>query len=349
MAVDPTCNTTSCRLWIAAAGGGVWRSDNALASNPAWTYVSGAFGTNAIGTLVYDASSHTLYAGTGEPNASGDSESGVGIYSSTDNGATWTLLPGSQAAMKARSISSIVVDPTHPGTLYVGTTRGVRGVSAVSGGAVSLAPDAAPWGLWKTTNGGQSFTEVWNGAGSARGVNHVELDSHGTVYAAAFGKGIWRSANGGSSWEQVFATQEPTNASARTEFALNTTSDGGTRIYVGDGTSSAALTAVYRADALDTTPADKLTDGTANPGYTKLTSDGSTAAGRRDPHYPTYNYCEGQCWYDNFVVSPPGHPDVVYVGGSFDYDRYYYYGGRAILLSQDGGDTWTDQSTDAAD
>src|SRR5207244_2452329 len=83
------------------------------------------------------------------------------------------------------------------------------GVSAVTGGAVSLAPDAAPWGLWKSTDGGQTFSFVWDGHASARGVNHVALDSHGTLYAAAFQQGIWRSADGGSTWEQVFATQEP--------------------------------------------------------------------------------------------------------------------------------------------
>ena len=94
-----------------------------------WKFLSDSFGTNAIGTLVYDAKSNTLYAGTGEPNASGDSEAGVGIYASHDDGNRWTLLPGSPAAMNARSISSIVVDPLHPGTLYVGTARGVRGVS----------------------------------------------------------------------------------------------------------------------------------------------------------------------------------------------------------------------------
>lgn len=348
VAVDPGCDLSTCRVWIAAAGGGIWRSDNALDAVPHWKFVSDGFGTNAIGTLTYDAASHTLFAGTGEPNASGDSEAGVGIYASRDNGNRWQYLPGSAAATTARSISSIVADPSHPGTLYVGTTRGVRGVSSVTGGAVSLAPDAPAWGLWKTTDGGQSFTQVWNGAGTIRGVNHVEIDSHGTVYAAAFQKGIWRSADGGGTWEQVFATQDAHNNAARTEFALNTTADGHTRIYVGDGGHNGATTGVYRADSLDTTPASALTDGTANPGYTKLTSDGSTAAGRRDPHYATYNYCEGQCWYDNFVVSPAGHPDLVYVGGSFDYSYYWIYGGRAVLLSQDGGATWTDQSTDAA-
>ena len=83
----------TCRVWVAAAGGGVWRTNNALAATPSWTFLSGAFATNAIGTLTYDGSTNVLYAGTGEPNASGDSEAGLGLYKSTDGGDTWTQLP----------------------------------------------------------------------------------------------------------------------------------------------------------------------------------------------------------------------------------------------------------------
>ena len=32
-------------------------------------------------------------------------------------------------------------------------------------------------------------------------------------------------------------------------------------------------------------------------------------------------YCTAQCWYDNVVYSPPGEPDTVYLGGSYDYDN----------------------------
>src|SRR6266516_1751171 len=93
LAVDPSCSARRCRVWAAAAGGGVWRTTNALSnSGVSWTFVSGSFATNAIGTLTYDAATSTLYAGTGEPNASGDSEAGFGIYKSTDNGNTWTHL-----------------------------------------------------------------------------------------------------------------------------------------------------------------------------------------------------------------------------------------------------------------
>ena len=45
------------------------------------------------------------------------------------------------------------------------------------------------------------------------------------------------------------------------------------------------------------------------------------------------NYCTGQCWYDNVVYSPPGKPDVVYLGGSFDYSNYgLTNNGRAFLI-----------------
>ena len=38
-----------------------------------------------------------------------------------------------------------------------------------------------------------------------------------------------------------------------------------------------------------------------------------------DPGYATYNLCTGQCWYDLFVYTPKGYPDIVYAGGSYSY------------------------------
>ncbi|HET9614721.1 MAG TPA: hypothetical protein VFP22_07910, partial [Candidatus Limnocylindrales bacterium] len=160
MAIDSTCTASLCRVWVGAAGGGIWRSDNGLAADPHWTYVSGNLPTNAVGTLTYDAASHTLYAGTGEPNSSADSDAGLGIFASTDYGDHWTLLPGSPAMSAGNSIGSIVLDPAHPGTMWVGTTYGVRGMAGVGGGAQPsyIAPDAPKPGLWKSTDGGQSFS-----------------------------------------------------------------------------------------------------------------------------------------------------------------------------------------------
>src|SRR5262245_35810672 len=152
LAIDPSCNQQRCRVWAAAAGGGVWRTTNALSgSGVNWTFVSGSFATNAIGTLTFDAAHNTLYAGTGEPNASGDSEAGFGIYKSNDGGDTWTHLASNTSvpagsgvdcdavfgfggfqiapaysgpAFDGRSISSIVIDPGNPSIMYVSSDRG---------------------------------------------------------------------------------------------------------------------------------------------------------------------------------------------------------------------------------
>jgi len=40
LAISPTCTSGDCRLWVGAAGGGVWRTDDALAATPTWTSTS---------------------------------------------------------------------------------------------------------------------------------------------------------------------------------------------------------------------------------------------------------------------------------------------------------------------
>jgi hypothetical protein len=58
------------------------------------------------------------------------------------------------------------------------------------------------------------------------------------------------------------------------------------------------------------------------------------------------DYCDGQCWYDNVVFTPANHPDVVYLMGSFNYPLFGFNNGRAVLLSTDGGATWSDLTQD---
>ena len=80
LAIDPKCKPQECTLYVGAAGGGVWRSKNALAPNPAWKHISDGIPTNAIGSIAVDPNDptgKTIYVGTGEANASGDSEAGA--------------------------------------------------------------------------------------------------------------------------------------------------------------------------------------------------------------------------------------------------------------------------------
>ena len=67
-----------------------------------------------------------------------------------------------------------------------------------------------------------------------------------------------------------------------------------------------------------------------------------------DPGYATHNLCTGQCWYDNFVYTPAGHPDIVYVGGSYSYGENLS-NKRGVVLSTDAGVTATDMTMDATD
>jgi hypothetical protein len=385
LAVDPSCGQGKCRVWAAAAGGGIWRTDNALSGNGAsWTFVSGSFATNAIGTLTYDAATKTLYAGTGEPNASADSEAGFGIYKSTDGGDSWTKLAGTTSvasgtvdcgavfgppfgvmtapaysgpAFDGRAISSIVVNGS---TMYVGSTRAVRGVSSVSSaGAVSLAPGLPPYGLWKSTDGGATFTLlnaeticlnptlsgnagiIQASFGSTRGVNHVALDpsAASTIYAAAFprnnavplntGGGVWRSNDAGASWTQIKTALNAAQNTDRAEFAVTRLANGNTRMYIGVGNASdsgANRAHIFRSDDV----------ATGAPVFADLTTS------------QNIGYCTAQCWYDNVVYSPPGRPDVVYLGGAYSYGTYgFTTNGRAFIRSSDAGASFTDMTWDA--
>ncbi len=322
-------NERSCRLFIAAAGGGIWRADNALSKHPHWRFVSDSFGTNAIGTMLIDPndkSGRTILAGTGEPNASGDSEAGLGIYRSTNGGDSWKLLAGS-SQFQGRSLSELQIAPN--GDILVGVARGVRGISSVTGGATSNPPPpVAPLGLYRSTDGGATFTSIWNGAGSIRGVNGVGIDPRNptTLYASAFQVGVWRSLDNGVTWTQIKTPLNPAFNTDRAEFALNKLPGGKTRMYVGIGASGGAV-----------------------PAHFYRTDDAAGAAVFVDMTTPqVVDYCTQQCWYDNIVYSPPGFPDIVYVMGSYDYPHVgTSTNGRGVLMSSDGGAKWSDMTRDS--
>jgi hypothetical protein len=331
MAISPTCTQSKCTLYVAAAGGGVWRTDKALTGSN-WQFLSSSFGTNAIGSLLMDPSDpsgNTLYAGTGEPNASGDSEAGVGIYKTTDGGQTWTLVPGSDIFFQ-RAIGQMAFD--NAGNLLVPIASAVRGISSVTSGASSSGNALHPLptrGLYRQT--GTTFTlirQIVAGA-TARGSTTVKVDpTHtGVIYVNEFSRGIWRSTDNGVTWTQIKSPLNAGLSTDRAEFDVTTLSNGKTRMYVGVGNQS---------------------DSGANRARFYRTDDASGAATFTDmTTAQNIGYCTGQCWYDNVVYTPTGAPDVVYLGGSFSYGQLHAQSnGRAWLLSTNGGTSFSDLTQD---
>lgn len=355
VAIAPTCAPGDCRLWIYAAGGGVWRTDDALATPPSWQFLSESFGIQSGSSIEVDPNDptgNTLYVGTGEANASGDSAAGVGIYKSTDGGDTWTG-PIGASVFNARAIGTLKVKPGDPSTIYAGITRAVLGVSGVTGGGVSVIPGAAKWGLYKSSDGGATWSFIHNGFSttapctgdldeannltpcSPRGVRRIALDPTDPeiVYAGSYSRGVWRSNDGGATWTQIKPSLNDGVTTTRPELAVTLLPDGKTRMYIYEGAQGIPAAQLFRSDDV----------ATGAPVFINLTS-----ADIANPGYGTYSLCGGQCWYDNFVYTPSGHPDVVYIGGSYSYGQNFS-NKRGVMLSTDAGVSSTDMTMDATD
>jgi len=378
IAVAPNCTAQSCAIFIGAAGGGVWQANNALDPQPNWAPSSNGIPSNAIGSLVFDPNdpkAKTLYAGTGEPNGSSDSEAGVGLYKSTDRGQSWTLVAGSTAAnapcadgsgdscpvATGRSIGAIAIDPANANHIFIGTDVARHGSSSVNGGRFTPA-GSAKIGLYESIDGGATFSpavilvqdvvDPHNPTGGdffRAGCSHIELyrpASETQVYASFFDYGVFRRSvtqDGDASFHQIFASAGGgtvgNSSSSRTEFSTNR-NGAALRVYVGDtgNGGSASFRRVNDANV----PAATLFTGGTNGGWTTLSN-----ATNGTPGFGSFSYCTTQCSYDMPVYSPSGSPDIVYVGGAMKYSEIGgRSNGRAIQRSEDAGVNFTDMTID---
>ena len=376
IAVSPTCHANDCKIFIGAAGGGIWEADNALASQLNWHPSGNGIPSNAIGSIVFDPNDPkggTLYVGTGEPNGSGDSEAGVGLYKSTDFGTSWAVVPGSTAATApcgsgagtcsvavGRSIGAIAVDPVNPSHIFIGTDVARHGSSSVNGGRFT-PPDSAQVGLYESTDGGATFSpaliltqDVVNPGiatggdffrGGASNIQLYRASGETQVYASFFAYGVFRRSqtqDGDTAFHQVFMSAGGGNVAqssvARTEFSL---APHGTKLRIYTGDSSSAPATFYRVDNANVA-ASSLFDGVSNVGWTQLSNKANGM-----PGFASYNFCGGQCTYDMPVYSPPGAPNIVYIGGAMQYGELGgRSNGRAIQRSEDAGVHFTDMTID---
>jgi photosystem II stability/assembly factor-like uncharacterized protein len=196
-------------IYVTAAGGGVWKS---IDGGTSWTPLTDtqrtlSMGAIATGTAVIvnglrKERKEIIYAGTGEANNSGDSNFGRGILISTDSGATWRLSTGPSNAFDRLTTSQIAVDPTNGLVAYAAMAD--LGFNGLFGSNT---------GIWKTTNGGTTWTNTTAAIDSMFSWSAVVIDPNHphTIYAAAgypFGaatNGVYKSINGGSSWHLLSA------------------------------------------------------------------------------------------------------------------------------------------------
>ena len=359
LTLAPTCVPGDCRLWITPAGGGIWRTDDATVDDPTWKYLGGPLAINSAGAISLDPNDRTggtLYLGTGEANtcASG-CVAGAGLYRSTDGGDTWRG-PLGRRALGGKGIGQIIVRPGDASTIYAATTTALRGMSSpCCDGVTRPVPDAKKWGLYKSTDRGRTWRFIHNGSAdpasctgsqtefanssdcSPRGVRHLALDPSDadTLYASSYARGVWRSTDAGRTWTQIKPSINPALTTSRAAIAVTELADGRTRMYVHEGNAGTPYSRLFRSDDV----------ATGTPAFADLTSEDPA-----DPGFATFNQCGAQCWYDLFVYTPKGNPDVVYTGGSYGYgETAGISNGRAVVLSTDAGRTGTDMTMDATD
>ncbi|MDX1910996.1 MAG: T9SS type A sorting domain-containing protein [Saprospiraceae bacterium] len=159
---DPTGRT----VWAAGVSGGLWRTTNIDAALPTWTQADDFFDYLNITTLAQDPSNpNRMYFGTGEQGFANGIERGFGIWRSTNGGATWEALPATSGNSDFFNVNKIVVDGN--GDLYVGTTGG----------------------FFRSTDGGDSFQQLFGGTGSAQ---DVEVSASGQIFVGRNGGGVFQ-------------------------------------------------------------------------------------------------------------------------------------------------------------
>ena len=124
-----------------------------------------------------------------------------GVYKSTDGGKSWTktLFANGQAGAV-----DLIMDPNNARVLYASTWRIQRTPYSLNSGGPGSA-------LWKSTDEGETWTEISTNKGFAEGtlgiigVTVSPLDSN-RVWAIVENKekgGLYRSQDGGETWSQV--------------------------------------------------------------------------------------------------------------------------------------------------
>lgn len=270
--------TTPGTYFLAAGGGGVWKSTN---YGQSWAPLGDQFPFTQVSSVaVHPTDGNILYVGTGDFDFWDRSTYGYGIMKSTDGGATWTQLGNSQFGQY--SIRSILIDPETPSTITVTTGK-----------------NPSTYGyIWHSTNGGSTWTAVLTSFADWTEVATGALSGGNRKYYAVGnywnGAKLYRSTDRGQTWTPL-PTPFPVDGSFTEGIDVATSPTAPDTVYV--------LGAKDRKIYKSTTAGNSWTDITA--GF----PSGNASVGT--------NYNWSQYWYDYHITcstNPNTGQDMVYVG-----------------------------------
>ena len=186
-------------IYASSRSGGLWKTTNA---GTTWTPISDSVGARAVGAVaVAPSNPNIVWMGTGDQANARSSYSGIGVFKSTDAGATWKLM----GLPDSHHIARIVIHPANPDIVYV----------AAIGHLFSRNEER---GVFRTTDGGATWKKVLyvnDGVGAIDLV--INRQTPTTLYAAMYDKdrkpwqivesgpesGIYKTENGGDNWQRL--------------------------------------------------------------------------------------------------------------------------------------------------
>ncbi len=131
-----------------------------------------------------------------------------GVWRSSDYGQVWTPIFDGQPT---GSVGAIAVAASNPNTIYVGSGEGLQ------------RPDLSVGdGIYKTTDGGQSWRHLGLRDGQQIAAILIDPRDANRVFAAVLGhpygpnseRGVFRSVDGGETWERILYRDENTGTAA---------------------------------------------------------------------------------------------------------------------------------------
>lgn len=130
-----------------------------------------------------------------------------GVWKSDDGGIHWRSIFDDQPVA---SIGSIAVAASDPNVVYVGS------------GEANIRGNVIPGeGIFRSTDAGKTWTQVWKQVGQI-GQMAIDPRTSDTAFAAVFGhafgpnpeRGVYRTTDGGVTWKRVLFKDDQTGASA---------------------------------------------------------------------------------------------------------------------------------------